>query len=107
MRAWPDSVLRRHNLPTLFGPRERRGQDEQWGEGEYENGGQLWGSDRGRRRGRGRLGREGRTSGESGKAKPVMFDAWIERRRRRPADVVKWEAESVVSARGFILIVLC
>lgn len=45
-------------------------------------------------------------SGESGKAKPVMFDAWIERRQRWPADVVTWEAESVVSAGGLILLIL-
>ena len=36
------------------------------------------------------------TPGEPGKAKPAMFNAWIER-RRTSKDTLKWGAESVVS----------
>ena len=37
------------------------------------------------------------TGGETGKAKPEIYDAWIER-RRRTVDTLKWEeAETLVS----------
>jgi hypothetical protein len=86
-------------LPAAFRRREgQRGQEED--DGEDDEGGQFqqqWG--RGRGRGRGRRGGAS-ASVELVKAKPVMFDAWIGRRRTSPlrsADILKWEAESVVS----------
>jgi len=89
----PHWLLRyRRFLPAAL-RRGRRWEGE--GEGEEEEGG---GGQRGRRRARGR----GGVSVELVKAKPEMFDAWIEGGRRTgrvdvDVDILKWEAESVVS----------
>jgi hypothetical protein len=98
----PDNVFGRLDrfVPTRF---RRRGQGQGQQFWEEEGGqGQVVHHQRGRRRWR--LGQQqgqgrGRTlaGGESGKAKPEMFDAWIER-RRRTVDTLKWEeAETLVS----------
>jgi hypothetical protein len=100
----PDCFLSRY-LPASFrrGRRRRSNYRPQGGDGEGDgDGGGLWGSQRGGRRrwvwqGPGQ-GQEREGPAEPGKAKPAMFDAWIER-RRRSMDTLKWEAESVVSER--------
>jgi len=68
--------------------------EEEGGQGQEENVHQRRGRRRWRRQGRER----GRLLNDLGKAKPEMFDAWIEKGRtvRTVDTTLKWEAESAV-----------
>src|SRR5258708_32539836 len=86
----PDSVFGRFDrfVPARF---RRRGQGQ--GQVVHQRGRRRWRLGQQRERERGRT----LTGGETGKAKPEIFDAWIER-RRRTVDTLKWEeAETLVS----------
>ena len=102
-----DSDFVHRFLPARF---RRGGLGEQGGGGREEHGGHGHGHGHehrgGRRRWRHGQGRQRGRSNELGKAKPEMFDAWIEKGQRTTAvddDTLKWEAtESLVSvARVF------
>jgi hypothetical protein len=94
----PDPGFVDRILPARF-RRRRLGEGEEGGrgpEGEGE-GGEVY--RRGRRRWRQGRGREHGRSNELSRAKPEMFDAWIEK-GRAVDNTSKWETESVVSRRG-------
>jgi hypothetical protein len=94
MTIAPDSVLRRFAFMRSRLGGQTGGEEGGQGQEGEEHVHQRRGRQRWRRQGRER----GRLSNDLSKAKPEMFDAWIEKGRtvRTVDTTLKWEAESAV-----------